>query len=281
MRLGCVRASETTDRGGCVRCAGAETSCAGGARAAGSAGGVGGAGVGVYGARLPQGGLHRADIGGGILPGHARRHGPLCLPGGQHHLLPRPVRLHGGLWRITNHGAQMPQGGLHTARVAARRTLIDRWPRGADTVRRAPSRRHRQRHFVRPRAATRPAFSLTRQPRISPIQCGCTAGFGRSLTTGSGCRKADSVTQVLAAAPRQDTRGNTDHSASSTGADAAGRAPSHAVLGGQPHGSARLHGGLWLVADHGARILQGGPHRANTGGDILPGHARRRGTETK
>jgi hypothetical protein len=28
-----------TDRGGCVRCAGAETSCAGGARAAGSAGG--------------------------------------------------------------------------------------------------------------------------------------------------------------------------------------------------------------------------------------------------
>ena len=58
---------------------------------------------------------------------------------------------------------------------------------------------------------------LTRQPRISPIQCGCTAGFGRSLTTGRGSRKADSVTQVLAAAPRQDTRGNTDHSAPSTG----------------------------------------------------------------
>ena len=36
-----------TDRGGCVRCAGAETSSAGGARAAGSAGGVGGAGVSV------------------------------------------------------------------------------------------------------------------------------------------------------------------------------------------------------------------------------------------
>jgi hypothetical protein len=36
-----------TDRGGCVRCAGAEKSCAGGARAAGSAGGVSGAGVSV------------------------------------------------------------------------------------------------------------------------------------------------------------------------------------------------------------------------------------------
>jgi hypothetical protein len=47
VRFGCVRASEMTDRGGCVRCAGAETSCAGGARAAGSAGGVGGAGVSV------------------------------------------------------------------------------------------------------------------------------------------------------------------------------------------------------------------------------------------
>jgi hypothetical protein len=47
VRLGCVRASEMTDRGGCVRCAGAVTSCAGGARAAGSAGGVGGAGVSV------------------------------------------------------------------------------------------------------------------------------------------------------------------------------------------------------------------------------------------
>ena len=58
---------------------------------------------------------------------------------------------------------------------------------------------------------------LTRQPRVSPIQCGCTAGFGRSLTTGRGSRKADSVTQVLAAAPCQDTRGNTDHSAPSTG----------------------------------------------------------------
>jgi hypothetical protein len=47
VRLGCVRASEMTDRGGCVRCAGAGKSCAGGARAAGSAGGVGGAGVSV------------------------------------------------------------------------------------------------------------------------------------------------------------------------------------------------------------------------------------------
>eukprot|EP01047_Picozoa_sp_COSAG01_P011312 COSAG01_NODE_495_length_16308_cov_92.317088_2_plen_121_part_00 len=47
MRFGCVRASEMTDRGGCVRCAGAGKSCAGGARAVGSAGGVGGAGVSV------------------------------------------------------------------------------------------------------------------------------------------------------------------------------------------------------------------------------------------
>ena len=47
VRLGCVRAPEMTDRGGCVRCAGAVTSCAGGARAAGSAGGLCGAGVSV------------------------------------------------------------------------------------------------------------------------------------------------------------------------------------------------------------------------------------------
>jgi hypothetical protein len=40
-----VRAPEMTDHGGCVRCAGAGKSCAGGARAAGSAGGVCGAGV--------------------------------------------------------------------------------------------------------------------------------------------------------------------------------------------------------------------------------------------
>jgi hypothetical protein len=47
VRLGCVRASEMTHRGGCVRCAGAGKSCAGGARAAGSAVDVGGAGVSV------------------------------------------------------------------------------------------------------------------------------------------------------------------------------------------------------------------------------------------
>ena len=47
VRLGCLRGDEMADRGGCVRCAGAVTSCAGGARAAGSAGGVGGAGVSV------------------------------------------------------------------------------------------------------------------------------------------------------------------------------------------------------------------------------------------
>jgi hypothetical protein len=45
VRFGCVRAPEMTDHGGCVRCAGAGKSCAGGARAAGSAGGVCGAGV--------------------------------------------------------------------------------------------------------------------------------------------------------------------------------------------------------------------------------------------
>ena len=47
-------------------------------------------------------------------------------------------------------------------------------------------------------------------------KCGCRPGLGWSVTTGRGCCKADSVTQVLAAAPRQDTRGNMDHSASST-----------------------------------------------------------------
>ena len=45
--LGCVRGGEMTHRGGCVRCAGAEKSCVGGARAAGSAGGLCGAGVSV------------------------------------------------------------------------------------------------------------------------------------------------------------------------------------------------------------------------------------------
>ena len=59
--------------------------------------------------------------------------------------------------------------------------------------------------------------SLTRHPRIRPVQCGCTAGFDRSLTTERGCCRAGSITQVLAAAPCQDTRGNTDHSAPSTG----------------------------------------------------------------
>ena len=47
VRLGCARASEMADHSGCVRCAGAVTSCAGGARAAGSAGGLCGAGVSV------------------------------------------------------------------------------------------------------------------------------------------------------------------------------------------------------------------------------------------
>jgi hypothetical protein len=47
VRLGCLRGDEMADRGGCVRCAGAGKSCAGGARAAGSAGGLCGAGVSV------------------------------------------------------------------------------------------------------------------------------------------------------------------------------------------------------------------------------------------
>ena len=41
-----------------------------------------------HGARMVQGGLHHAVIGGGILQDHARRHGPPRLLGGQLHLGP-------------------------------------------------------------------------------------------------------------------------------------------------------------------------------------------------
>jgi hypothetical protein len=65
VRLGCPRADEMTDRGGCVRCAGAEKSCAGGARAAESARGVCGAGVSV--SALSESGVVRwwAAVGSG------------------------------------------------------------------------------------------------------------------------------------------------------------------------------------------------------------------------
>jgi|EP01047_Picozoa_sp_COSAG01_P068762 hypothetical protein len=54
-----------TDRGGCVRCAGAGKSCAGGARAAGSAGGVYGAGVSVVGTSDSGAVRWWAAVGGG------------------------------------------------------------------------------------------------------------------------------------------------------------------------------------------------------------------------
>ena len=41
-----------------------------------------------HGARMVQGGLHHAGIGGGILQDHARRHGPPRLLGAQLHLVP-------------------------------------------------------------------------------------------------------------------------------------------------------------------------------------------------
>ena len=39
-------------------------------------------------------------------------------------------------------------------------------------------------------------------PASCPVQCGCTAGFGRSLTTERGCCKAGSIAQISAAASR-------------------------------------------------------------------------------
>jgi hypothetical protein len=50
------------------------------------------------GARMLQGRLHHAGIGGGTLPGHARQYGSLRTVDGQLHLVPRPVRPHSGLW---------------------------------------------------------------------------------------------------------------------------------------------------------------------------------------
>ena len=51
-----------------------------------------------HGARIPQGGLRHAGIGGGTPPGHARQYGSLRTVDGQLHLVPRPVRPHSGLW---------------------------------------------------------------------------------------------------------------------------------------------------------------------------------------
>ena len=65
-----------------------------------------------------------------------------------------------------------------------------------------------------------------------PDQCGCTAGFGGSLTTGRGCRKVDSIPRASEAA-LQDTRGNTDCSASTVGS-CAGQIGCTAGFGGSP-----------------------------------------------
>ena len=58
--------------------------------------------------------------------------------------------------------------------------------------------------------------SLAGSTTSYPDRCGCTVGFGGSLTTGHRYHKIDSIPQASEAA-LQDTRGNTDCSASSVG----------------------------------------------------------------
>lgn len=66
------------------------------------------------------------------------------------------------------------------------------------------------------RSNTDCSASLAGSTTSYPNQCSCTAGFGGSLTTGCRCRKVDPIPRA-SEATFQDTRGNTDCSASSVG----------------------------------------------------------------
>ena len=135
-----------------------------------------------HGAQMLPGGFHHADTGGGItsggtLPGHAQQHGLLCTLGGQLHALAT--------------GRRCREAGSITQASAAASSQVTR-------------------------GNTDCSASLAGSTSSYPNQCGCTAGLGGSLTTGRRCRKVDPIPQASEAA-LQDTRGNTDCSASSVG----------------------------------------------------------------
>ena len=136
-----------------------------------------------------RGGLHHADIDSGVLSGHARQHGLLRSLTRHPHILLGSVRLYGGLRPVADNGARMLQGGSVAQTSAAASCQVTR----GNTDCSAPL-----------------AGSSTHRG-------GCTAGFGGSLATGRGCRKAGPITQAPAVASFQATPGNTDCSASLTG----------------------------------------------------------------